>query len=132
MRLMIAVCILVAVVVVVSVVLFVRSQSRKLGSAQSVSRRWQAHASAAQEMAAYARQQELAANRLTAAAVARTGEALGAAQEIRVVREQMDVLMGMVLGKHTEPVQHAQQGQVPRPGRHVLPEGRVSDLPPVL
>jgi hypothetical protein len=44
----------------------------------------------------------------------------------------MDVLMGVVLGKHTEPIQHAQQGQMPRPGRHVLPEGRVGDLPPVL
>jgi hypothetical protein len=48
----------------------------------------------------------------------------------------MDVLMGVVLGKHTEPAQplnmHTQPAQMPRPGRHVLPEGRVSDLPPVL
>jgi hypothetical protein len=108
-----AVCVVIAFVVVMSVVLFVRSQNRKLAAAKSVSRRWQAHATAAQHTALLAREEQANAVRLASDAVARTGQALEVRQEIERLADQMEVLMGVVVPRHA-------QHQVPRhPRRHI-------------
>jgi hypothetical protein len=107
--------IVIAIVIVVSVIAFVRSQNRKLSSAESVSRRWQARASAAEHLSLEARAQQAYAIRLASDAVARTGQALEVRQTVERVAEQMNVLMGVVLDQHTDP------NQVARHARHALP-----------